>query len=66
MGHAKNYVEGMWRILQQDHPKDFVLATGITTKVRDFIKMALAEQLSDEYQIVMIGVTDKQLKKLSE
>lgn len=42
-GHAKDYVEGMWRILQQDEPEDFVLATGITTKVRDFIKMAFAE-----------------------
>ena len=42
-GHAKDYVEGMWRILQQDTPEDFVLATGITTKVRDFIRMAFAE-----------------------
>jgi GDPmannose 4,6-dehydratase len=42
-GHAKDYVEGMWRILQQEVPEDFVLATGITTKVRDFIKMAFAE-----------------------
>ena len=42
-GHAKDYVEGMWRILQQDKPEDFVLATGITTKVRDFIKMAFAD-----------------------
>jgi GDPmannose 4,6-dehydratase len=42
-GHAKDYVEGMWRILQQDIPEDFVLATGITTKVRDFIKMSFAE-----------------------
>jgi GDPmannose 4,6-dehydratase len=42
-GHAKDYVEGIWLILQQDKPEDFVLATGITTKVRDFIKMAFAE-----------------------
>ena len=42
-GHAKDYVEGMWRILQHDKPEDFVLASGITTKVRDFIKMAFAE-----------------------
>lgn len=42
-GHAKDYVEGMWRILQQDIPEDFVLATGITTKVRDFIKMSFEE-----------------------
>jgi GDPmannose 4,6-dehydratase len=42
-GHAKDYVEGMWRILQQDIAEDFVLATGITTKVRDFISMAFQE-----------------------
>lgn len=42
-GHAKDYVEAMWRILQQDQPEDFVIATGVTTTVRDFIKMAFAE-----------------------
>lgn len=42
-GHAKDYVEAMWRILQQEKPEDYVIATGITTKVRDFIKMAFAE-----------------------
>ena len=36
-GHAKDYVEAMWLILQQDKPEDFVIATGVTTKVRDFI-----------------------------
>lgn len=36
-GHAKDYVEGMWRILQNDKPEDFVLATGKTTTVRDFV-----------------------------
>ncbi len=35
-GHAKDYVEGMWKILQNDTPDDFVLATGVTTSVRDF------------------------------
>ncbi len=35
-GHARDYVEGMWRMLQQDTPEDFVLATGETTTVRDF------------------------------
>lgn len=39
-GHAKDYVEGMWRMLQQDEPEDYVLATGITTQVRDFVRMA--------------------------
>jgi len=42
-GHAKDYVDAMWRILQQDTPEDYVIATGITTKVRDFIQMAFAE-----------------------
>src|SRR5215203_4065511 len=42
-GHAKDYVEAMWRILQQDTPEDYVIATGITTPVRDFIQMAFAE-----------------------
>lgn len=42
-GHAKDYVEAMWRILQQDTPEDYVIATGITTPVRDFIRMAFAE-----------------------
>lgn len=41
-GHAKDYVEGMWRILQQDVPEDFVLATGITTSIRDFVKLAFS------------------------
>lgn len=39
-GHARDYVEGMWRILQQDTPDDFVLATGETTTVRDFCDQA--------------------------
>lgn len=42
-GHAKDYVEAMWRILQQDTPEDFVIATGVTTPVREFIRMAFAE-----------------------
>lgn len=42
-GHAKDYVEAMWRILQLDEPEDFVIATGVTTTVRDFVKMAFAE-----------------------
>lgn len=42
-GHAKDYVEAMWRILQQPEPEDFVIATGVTTTVKDFVKMAFAE-----------------------
>ena len=39
-GHAKDYVEGMWRIMQQDEPDDYVLATGETHSVREFIELA--------------------------
>ncbi len=39
-GHAKDYVEAMWLILQQDKPDDFVIATGVTTPVRDFVSKA--------------------------
>ena len=42
-GHAKDYVEGMWRILQHETPEDFVLATGVTTPVREFVRMAFSE-----------------------
>ena len=42
-GHAKDYVEAMYLILQQDEPEDFVIATGITTEVREFIRMAFEE-----------------------
>lgn len=42
-GHAKDYVEAMYLILQQENPSDYVIATGVTTKVRDFISMAFAE-----------------------
>src|SRR6478672_6274317 len=42
-GHAKDYVDAMWRILQQDTPEDFVIATGITTTVREFVRMAFNE-----------------------
>jgi GDPmannose 4,6-dehydratase len=42
-GHAKDYVEAMWRILQQDKPEDFIIATGQTTSIRDFVRMAFQE-----------------------
>lgn len=42
-GHAKDYVEAMYMMLQQDEPEDFVIATGITTTVRDFIRMTFKE-----------------------
>ena len=42
-GHAKDYVEGMWRIVQQEKPDDFVLATGETHPVREFVETAFSE-----------------------
>ncbi|MBK9285722.1 MAG: GDP-mannose 4,6-dehydratase [Sphingobacteriaceae bacterium] len=42
-GHAKDYVEGMWRMLQQDEPDDYVLATGIKISVREFVNMSFKE-----------------------
>ncbi|NGM60650.1 GDP-mannose 4,6-dehydratase [Sphingobacterium sp. SGG-5] len=42
-GHAKDYVEAMWLILQQEKPEDFVIATGVTTTVRDFVRLSFAE-----------------------
>jgi GDPmannose 4,6-dehydratase len=42
-GHAKDYVEAMWLILQQDTPEDFVISTGVTTEVREFIRMSFRE-----------------------
>ena len=42
-GHAKDYVKAMYLILQQDNPDDYVIATGITTEVREFVRLAFAE-----------------------
>ncbi len=42
-GHAREYAEGMWRMLQQETPDDYVLATGVTTRVRDFVTHAFAQ-----------------------
>jgi len=42
-GHARDYVEGMWRIVQQDDPDDYVLATGRTHAVREFVELAFSE-----------------------
>jgi GDPmannose 4,6-dehydratase len=42
-GHARDYVEGMWKIVQQKKPDDFVLATGETHAVREFVQLAFAE-----------------------
>ncbi|MDG2449112.1 MAG: GDP-mannose 4,6-dehydratase [Saprospiraceae bacterium] len=42
-GHAKDYVEAMWKMLQIEKPEDFVIATGVTTSIRDFLIMSLEE-----------------------
>ncbi|HKI52674.1 MAG TPA: GDP-mannose 4,6-dehydratase [Anaerolineales bacterium] len=42
-GHAREYVQGMWLMLQQDEPDDYVLATGVTTSVRQFVEWAFAD-----------------------
>lgn len=42
-GHAKDYVEAMWLILQQPRPDDYVIATGVTTSIREFLRMTFAE-----------------------
>ena len=63
-GHAKDYVEGMWRILQQDKPNDYVLATGVTTSIRDFCKMTFSE-LGYDIEFVGEGVNEKGIDKKS-
>jgi len=42
-GHAKDYVKAMWLMLQQDKPEDYVIATGVTTTVREFVRLSFAE-----------------------
>lgn len=71
-GHAKDYIEAMWLILQQEEPEDYVIATGITTTVRDFVKMSFAElgievefSGKDEYERgVVIDVDQEMVAKL--
>lgn len=57
-GHAKDYIRAMYLILQQDKPDDYVIATGITTTIRDFIKMAAAE-IGMEITFEGVGVDEK-------
>ena len=61
-GHAKDYVEGMWRILQADKPNDYVLATGVTTSIRDFCKMTFSE-LGYDIEWQGEGVNEKGIDK---
>lgn len=57
-GHAKDYVEAMWLILQQDVPEDYVIATGVTTSVRDFVKMSF-KQVGIQLEFKGEGVDEK-------
>ncbi len=57
-GHAKDYVEAMYLILQQDEPEDYVIATGKTTEVREFVKMAFAH-LDIEVEFKGEGIDEK-------
>jgi len=72
-GHAKDYVEAMWLMLQQEKAEDFVIATGVTTTVRDFVLMAFAEigielafkgkDASEHGEIVHCSNPDYQIEK---
>lgn len=61
-GHAKDYVRMMWMILQAEQPEDWVIATGITTTVRDFVKMSFAE-VGIELEFKGEGVDEKAFVK---
>lgn len=57
-GHAKDYIEAMYLILQQDTPEDYVIATGVTTRVREFVRMSFKE-LGIEVEFRGEGVNEK-------
>ncbi len=57
-GHAKDYVEAMWLILQQEKPEDFVIATGETTRIREFVRMSFGE-VGVELEFKGEGVAEK-------
>lgn len=63
-GHAKDYCQGMYLIMQQQEPEDFVLATGITSSVRDFVRMAFAE-IGVELEFTGSGDQEKGIVKSS-
>src|SRR5574344_1163738 len=63
-GHAKDYVEGMWKILQHDVPDDFVLATGVTSSVREFCEIAF-KNLDIDIEWVGSGLDEEGIDKKS-
>ncbi len=60
-GHAKDYIKAMWLILQQDKAEDYVIATGVTTTVRDFVKMAFGEVGID---LEFVGEAENEIGKV--
>lgn len=56
-GHAKDYVEAMWLMLQQEEPEDYVVATGVTTAVREFVRMSF-EEVGIEIEFRGAGVNE--------
>ena len=71
-GHAKDYIKAMYLILQQDEPDDYVISTGITTSIRDFIKMSFSEVGVDvefrgegeKEEGFVVGINDEQFVKV--
>ncbi|STQ86143.1 GDP-mannose 4,6-dehydratase [Helicobacter muridarum] len=57
-GHAKDYVEAMYLILQQDKPDDFVIATGVTTEVREFVRLSFKE-IGIDIEFIGDGINEK-------
>lgn len=56
-GHAEDYIEAMWLMLQQDKPEDLVIATGVTSSIRDFVKLAF-EEIGVEVEFTGEGVNE--------
>ena len=70
-GHAKDYVEAMWLILQQDTPEDFVIATGVTTTVREFVRLTFLElgveiEFSGKGESERGVIIDRDVQRLAE
>ena len=61
-GHARDYVEGMWMMMQQEKPEDYVLATGVTTSVRDFVRLTF-EEIGVELEFEGTGVEERGIVK---
>ncbi|MEG0656674.1 MAG: GDP-mannose 4,6-dehydratase, partial [Mucinivorans sp.] len=57
-GHAKDYIKAMWLILQQDEPSDYVIATGVATQVREFVRMAF-EVIGINLKFIGQGLDEK-------